>query len=198
MNESTTLSYTRTAVFLHWLIGLGILCMFALGWYMTGLPKEGPKLTTFDMFNLGIYSWQSAEPVSLRNLYFNLHKSIGITLLALIVLRIVWRLTHEPPSLLASLKVWEKKLANLGHRLLYVLMIAVPLSGLIMTLNGKYGVKWFGIPLLPASENKPVREVFLNMHEIVGIILLVVIVVHVLGALKHHFIDKDGSLQRML
>ena len=198
MDESTTLRYTRTAVFLHWLIGLGILCMFVLGWYMTDLPKEGPKATTFDLFNLGIYSWQSAEPITPRNLYFNLHKSIGITLLALIILRIIWRLRHEPPSLLASLKVWEKKLANLGHRLLYLLMIAVPLSGLIMAISGKYGVKWFGIPVVPAVENKAVRETFVDVHEIIGIILLIVIVVHVLGALKHHFIDKDDSLKRML
>lgn len=194
---NTATRYTRTAIVLHWLIALGIFAMFALGWYMTGLPKEAPKASSFDLFDLGIYTLQVAEPISPRTLYFNLHKSMGVTLLALIVLRILWRLTHEPPALLASLQVWERKLAKAGHHLLYLLMIAVPVSGLIMAIYSKYGVKWFGLPFIPGLGNDPMRKAYEQVHEILGIVLLVVVIVHVLGALKHKFIDKDETLKRM-
>lgn len=189
--------YTRTAIILHWLIALGIFAMFALGWYMTELPKDAPKASAFDLFNLGIYTLQLSEPISPRTLYFNLHKSIGVTLLALIALRVLWRLTHEPPALLASLQAWERKLAKAGHHLLYLLMIAVPVSGLIMASYSKYGVKWFGIPMIAGLGNEPMRKVFVEVHEIIGIVLLVVVVLHVLGALKHKLIDKDETLKRM-
>lgn len=189
--------YTRTAIILHWLIAVGIFAMFAIGWYMTGLPKEAPKASSFDLFDLGIYTLQVAEPISPRTLYFNLHKSIGVTLLALIALRVLWRLTHEPPALLSSLQVWERKLAKAGHHLLYLLMIAVPVSGLIMASYSKYGVKWFGMPLIPGLGNDPMRKVFVEVHEIIGIVLLAVVVLHILGALKHKFLDKDETLRRM-
>ncbi len=194
MNDS---KYTKTAIMLHWLIALGIVAMFGLGWYMSELPKEGPKAMTYDLFDLGIYTWQLSEEVSPRTFYFNLHKSIGVTLLALIVFRVYWRLTHQPPALLASMQAWEKKLATLGHKALYVLMLAVPVSGLIMATYSKYGVKWFGVPLIPGLDDKAMRENFVEVHEIAGIILLVIIIVHSLAALKHKFIDKDGTLKRM-
>ncbi len=194
MNDS---KYTKTAIMLHWLIALGIVAMFGLGWYMSELPKEGPKAMTYDLFDLGIYTWQLSEEVSPRTFYFNLHKSIGVTLLALIVFRVYWRLTHPPPALLASMQAWEKKLATLGHKALYVLMLAVPVSGLIMATYSKYGVKWFGVPLIPGLDDKAMRENFVEVHEIAGIILLVIIIVHSLAALKHKFIDKDGTLKRM-
>ena len=168
-------NYTKTAIVLHWLIALGIVVMFGLGWYMADLPKNTDE----------------------RAFFFNLHKSIGVTILALIGFRIYWRLTHRPPALLASMQAWEKKLAAFGHKALYVLMLAVPVSGLIMATYSKYGVKWFGIPLIPGLDNKAMRENFVEVHEIVGIILLVVIIVHLLGALKHKFIDKDETLKRM-
>jgi cytochrome b561 len=189
--------YTKTAIVLHWLITLGIIVMFALGWYMADLPKEGPKAIAYDLFDWGIYTWQLSEAASPRTFYFNLHKSIGVTLLALIVFRVYWRLTHQPPALLASLQAWEKKLAALGHKALYVLMLAVPVSGLIMATYSKYGVKWFGIPLILGLDDKAMRENFVEVHEIAGIILLAVIIVHLLGALKHKFIDKDETLKRM-
>ena len=94
--------YTKTAVVLHWLIGIAIIGMLALGWFMSELPKEAPKQTAYDLFNLGVYTWQLAEPASPRTFYFNLHKSIGITLLALILLRI----------LCASLKISRMPLSS--------------------------------------------------------------------------------------
>jgi cytochrome b561 len=167
--------YTKTAIILHWLIALGIIAMFVLGWYMEDLPKNTDG----------------------RAFFFNLHKSVGVTLFALIVFRIYWRLTHRPPALLASMRAWEKKLASFGHKALYVMMFAVPLSGLIMSRYSKYGVKWFGFPFVPGFDDKVMRENFLEVHQIAGIILLVIIAVHLLATIKHKFIDKDETLKRM-
>jgi len=196
MNNSSS-RYTKTAIVLHWLIAIFIFGMFALGWYMSDLPKEAPKQTTFDLFDLGIYTLQLGEGVSPRAFYFNLHKSLGITIFALILIRILWRITHKPPALLTTYKAMERKLASGAHHLLYLLMVAVPLTGLIMAIYSKYGVKWFGLDFISGLDNKPIREAFVEAHELIGIILLVVIAVHVAGALKHKFIDKDETLSRM-
>ena len=196
MNHPST-RYTKTAIVLHGLIALGIFAMFALGWYMSELPKEGPKQIAFDLFDLGIYTWQLAEAGSPRTFYFNLHKSIGVTLLALIAFRVLWRITHRPPAMLASYKAWERKLATGTHHLLYLLMVAVPASGLIMATYSKYGVKWFGINFIAGLDNKNMRELFQEVHEIVGFILFALIILHIVGALKHKFIDKDETMKRI-
>jgi cytochrome b561 len=189
--------YTKTAIILHWLIALGIFAMFALGWYMTDLPKEAPKQMAYDLFDWGIYTWQLGEEVSPRSFYFNLHKSIGITILALVIIRILWRITHRPPALLTSYKTWERKLSTAAHHTLYLLMFALPASGLIMAMSGKYGVKWFGLDFIAGSENKALRDFFEGAHEAVGILILVAIAIHIAGALKHKLIDKDTTMERM-
>ena len=196
MNQAST-RYTKTAVILHWLIALGIFAMFALGWYMSELPKEAPKQMAYDLFDWGVYTWQLSEEASPRTFYFNLHKSIGVTLLGLIIIRVLWRITHRPPALLSSYKTWERKLATGTHHLLYLLMIAMPLSGLIMAVSSKYGVKWFGMDFIGGLDNTPLREAFKEVHEVIGAIILLVLILHILGALKHKFIDKDDTMKRM-
>ena len=193
----TNNQYTKTAIVLHWLIAIGILAMFGLGWYMADLPKDAPKAMSFDLFDLGIYHWQLTEEVSPRTFYFNLHKSIGVTLLALVAFRILWRLTHRPPALLASLSAVEKKIATAGHHTLYLLMVLVPVSGVLMALYSKFGLKWFCLDLFAGLDNPAMRDTFKEAHEVLGIIMLVVIGVHVLGAIKHKLIDKDGTMDRM-
>lgn len=195
MNASNR--YTKTAVVLHWLIAIAIFGMFALGWYMSELPKEAPKQMAYDLFDLGIYTWQLSEEASPRTFYFNLHKSIGITLLALIGFRIFWRITHKPPALLSSYTAFERKLATAAHHLLYLLMVALPISGIIMAMSSKYGVKWFGLEFLPGLDNPDLRDAFKEVHEIIGVVILLVVIVHILGALKHKFIDRDTTMQRM-
>ena len=189
--------YTKTAVVLHWLIAIAIFSMFALGWWMSELPKEAPKQMAFDLFNWGIYTWQLAEESSPRTFYYNLHKSLGVTILALIAIRILWRITHKPPPILNSHKPWEKKLAKGSHHLLYLLMVALPVSGVIMSAYSKYGIKWFGLPFINGLDNKGMREFYAEIHEFLGIVILVIIALHVAGALKHKFIDKDETLKRM-
>jgi cytochrome b561 len=195
--KHTPRRYTKTAIILHWLIAIFIALMFVLGWYMAELPKEAPKQMAYDLFDLGVYTWQVAEEISPRTFYFNLHKSLGLTVLALIVLRILWRITHTPPAALSSYKAIEKKVATATHHSLYLLMLAVPVTGLTMAINSKYGVKWFGIDVIAGLDNKPVRDFFECTHEFVGIVLLVLIGIHLLGALKHKFIDKDNTMSRM-
>ena len=194
-NAST--KYTKTAIILHWLIGFGIIFMFFLGWYMGDLPKEAPKSSSYDLFDLGLYTWQLSEEVSPRTFYFNLHKSLGISILALIIFRVFWRLTHPAPSLIKTMKVWEKKLANATHHALYLIMVLVPLSGVAMAVYSKYGIKWFGIPLAEGLGDDAMRDIFKESHEIIGIILLLLLGLHILAVLKHTFVNKDGTLKRM-
>jgi len=191
--------YTKTAIVLHWLIAIAIFAMFGLGWFMADIPKDQPKAMSFDLFDLGVYTWNMATEMTPRTFYFNLHKSVGITILVLVAFRLFWRITHRPPALLDTLTTIEKKIATGGHHLLYLLMFALPITGLVMAINSKfeYGVKWFGITLMNGLDNKSIRESFVDVHEVVGITMLVVIGIHVLGALKHKFIDKDGTMSRM-
>lgn len=196
MNDSTQ-RYTKTAIILHWLVGFMILGMFLVGWYMTDLPKDAPKTATLDLFDLGLYAMQFAEPLTPRTFYFNLHKSFGITLLLLIAFRVYWRLSHAAPELLSTMQEWQKKATNIAHKGLYILMVAMPVSGVIMAAYSKYGVKWFGIKLIAGVDNTPMRELFQETHEVIGVILLTVIVIHVAAAIKHKVVDKDEVMKRM-
>ncbi len=189
--------YTNVAITLHWFIAIAILFMFVLGWFMTELPKESAKTTSFDIFNLGLMTWEVAKEESPRAFYFNLHKSIGLTTLMLIVLRMYWRFTHRPPAFLNSMKLWEKRLAKATHHSLYLLMFLIPLSGIIMSAGSKYGIKWFGIKVIPGFDDKAIRELFYEFHQIFGLLLLFLLIFHILGAIKHSIIDKDGTLRRM-
>ncbi len=196
MNHASA-RYTKTAIILHGLIALGIFAMFALGWYMDEIPKEAAKQSAYDLFDLGVYTWQLAEAVTPRTFYFNLHKSVGVTVLALVILRILWRITHLPPAMLTSYKPWERKLATGTHHALYLLMIAMPVAGVLMALYSKYGLMWFGIDLFSGLDNKDLRDVFKEIHETIGVILLIAIGLHIAGALKHKIIDKDDTMKRM-
>lgn len=189
--------YTKTAVILHWLIGLMILGMFALGWYMGDVPKELPKSSSLDLFNLGLYTLQFAEPLTPRTFYFNLHKSFGVTILALVFFRIYWRLTHVAPAMPASMQEWQAQAARIVHKVLYVLMLAMPVSGVAMSICSKYGIKWFGLKLISGLDNNPVREQLMEVHQVLGVILLVVVIMHVGAAFKHKLWDKDEVWKRM-
>jgi len=194
---SSTQRYTKVAVILHWLIALAIIGMFALGWYMGDLPKDAPKQTEFDLFGWGIYTWHMDEPGSVRNLYFNLHKSLGFTLLWLILFRVYWRITHTPPAMLSSYSAFERKLATATHHCLYLLMVGMPLTGVLMTLYSKFGLKWFGLEVFGGLDNASLRDFFKESHELFANILLALFILHVVGAIKHRFIDKDQTLSRM-
>jgi len=135
---------------------------------------------------------------------FQWHKSFGIVVLLLSVLRLVWRLTHKPPALPAGMKTWEIWAAKLAHIGFYVLMIGVPLLGWAMVSASPLPIEnklFFLIPLpdLPGvTASKDATERLKDFHELGAKLILVLFVLHVGAALKHHFVAKDGILARMI
>ncbi|MGA7781978.1 MAG: cytochrome b [Paraburkholderia sp.] len=171
-------SYTGTAIALHWLIALLIICGFALGWAMTDIP--------------------GFTPTKLR--YFSWHKWIGVTVFGLVVLRILWRATHGAPPLPRRMAAWQRVAAQLVHVLLYVLMVAIPVSGYLYSSAANVPVVYLGlVPLPRLIAPDPVLKVVLkNIHITLNYTLLVLFVLHVAAALKHQWMDRDGLLSRMI
>ncbi len=168
--------YTRTAVGLHWLLAGLILAALFMGWTMTAMPVSPDKLK--------VYNW---------------HKWLGVTVLALALLRLLWRLTHRTPALPASMPGWQRGAARAGHVLLYLLMIVMPVTGWIYSNLTGYPVVYLGkIPLPDLVErNRELAETWVKVHATLGVVLAVVIGGHVLAALHHQFIARDGTLMRM-
>ncbi|MBK1681610.1 cytochrome b [Rhodocyclus tenuis] len=169
--------YTRTAISLHWLIALGLAGAFALGVYMHDLPLSPSKLQ--------LYSW---------------HKWAGITLFLLILVRLAWRLTHPAPALPESMSPALRGLTHAEHGLLYLLMIAIPLSGWLMSSAKGLQTVWFGVLPLPdlVGKDAALGDLLKNVHQTLNFTLLFLVVGHAAAAFKHHFIDKDDILTRML
>ncbi len=173
---SASTHYTRTAIALHWLITGLIVCAFTLGWIMTEM---------------------AFSPTRLR--MFNWHKWVGITILTLAVLRALWRLTHPAPPLL-PMPAWQRTAAHVLHTGLYVLIFVLPLSGWAYSNATGYPVVYLGLLPLPdlVDKNKALANTLHELHEVFGWLLLAAVIAHVMAALKHHFIDHDATLRRML
>ena len=176
--------YHLVAIILHWVIALGILALIAMGLGMT---------------HLGL------APMAKFQLY-QLHKSIGITVLLAVLLRILWRLTHRPPPL-PAMPPLEKAAAEGTHWLLYILMLAIPLSGWALVSVSPfnlptvlYGVlPWPHLPVLPELANKAAVEAVVKLiHGKLAWALTAIIALHAGAALRHHFILRDGVLRRIL
>lgn len=169
--------YNRTAIFLHWLVGLGILGTLGLGLYMVDLPFSPAKLQ--------IYSW---------------HKWAGMTLLFLAVVRLAWRLSHPAPALPDTMGPLTRLAAHAGHWALYILMLAIPLSGWLMSSAQGFSVVWFGVLPLPdlVAKNLELGEWLNSIHLILNYTLIATLIGHIGAALHHHFIKKDTVMSRML
>lgn len=181
MDLTTTVSarYSRGAIALHWLIAVLIVLNIAAAWISEGMSKAD------------------------RATVMGNHKAIGITVLALTLLRIVWRLLHRPPPLLDSLMAWEAALSRVVHAGFYFLMLAIPLTGWAMSsaFSKGAGVSLFGlgtVPALPVGYDKPTAGLFAELHTVLAYGMIALIALHVAGALKHQVIDKDGTLRRMV
>lgn len=127
-----------------------------------------------------------------------LHKSFGLTLLFIGLFFIIWRFLNTKPKFPSDMARWETILATATHHSLYLLILLMPLSGALMSLLGGHGIKWFGIPLpnyLPL--NKPLSGIIYQAHVYLSYLVIALVVLHVTGALKHYFIDKNNVLQRM-
>ena len=167
-------SVTRT---LHWLMAVLILAMFVLGWTAVNYPMSPTKLDLF--------IW---------------HKSIGLTLFALVVIRILWRLANETPSPPSGISTGEHKLARMGHMSLYLLMVLMPVSGYVVNSTANFPFRYFGglrVPNLIPTD-KAWQNVAENIHLATSWILALVVLLHVLAALRHHFIRKNDVLSNML
>ena len=169
--------YTRTAIALHWIIALLIFTTFPLGVYMHDLPLSPDKLR--------LYSW---------------HKWIGVTIFLLALVRISWRSSHLPPALPAAMQSWEKFAAQTVHYLLYMLILAIPVSGWLMSSAKGVQTVYLGILPLPdlVSKDKELGDSLKAVHESFNLLLLGLLLAHIGGALKHHFIEHDDILARML
>ncbi len=171
--------YSRGAIAFHWIIVILIILNFIGAW-------EAEDLTGADK----AYAMAG-------------HKAFGITILVLTVGRILWRIFRKPPPMLETLKAWEVALARVTHSLFYFLTLAVPLAGWGLhsaAMKGK-PVAIFGlgdVPALPVGTDKPTIGLFHDLHETFATLLLVLLVLHIAAALKHQFLDRDGTLRRMV
>jgi cytochrome b561 len=179
--------YTRTAIALHWLIALGVVANVALAWTWPHLADE------------------SVRPA------IDTHKSIGVTVLGLATMRLLWRYSHRPPPLPTGYALWEVRASKLTHALLYVLILAMPLTGWIMDSAWKdaatHPMAWFGlfqwprigfIMNLDPAVREPMHGIFGAAHIWLSRLLYALFALHVAGALKHQLIDGERELQRML
>ena len=175
--RNTDTAWGLVAQFLHWLVVAAILLQF-------------------------VWAWRIDETDSVRQEFalVNQHKSIGMTVLALAVLRLLWRLGSRKPSPPAAIAGWERFAAAVSHWTLYALIFAIPLSGWAYTSAAGYGAEFFGLvdipDFVPAGEELEAR--FRDVHELLVRLLLAVTALHAGAALRHHFLLRDDVLKRMV
>lgn len=175
--SATPVRYTATAITLHWLTAVLIAGSVCVGFYMVDLTLSPQKLK--------LYSW---------------HKWVGITIFLLAAARLIWRARHPAPPMPPASPGWQRFAAAVSHWLLYVLLICIPISGWLM--SSAFGVKvvYLGIVPLPdlVEKNKALAELLKELHETLVFVLLALVAVHMVAAIKHHFVDRDEVLHRML
>lgn len=170
-------SYTPTAIGLHWIAAGLILGNLALGLYMVDLPLSPAKLK--------FYSW---------------HKWTGVTVFLLSAARLLWRLSHPAPALPASMPAWQRNAASASHHALYALFFAAPLTGWLFSSAAGFQTVWFGVVPLPdlLSKDEGLAEILKLAHRAANYTLAFLVVIHSAAAIKHHVVDGDEVLARML
>jgi cytochrome b561 len=175
--RNTTRSWGAVSKALHWLIVILIIMQWVIMQRAEALPMGSDKIFAIVM-----------------------HKSFGMTVFALAIIRLVWRWANPVPTLDGMAKNWERMLAGLSHLLLYALIFAMPLTGWLMSSARNFPVSWFGLFTFPdlVAPDKALYERMVSLHHALFTALLVVATLHVVGALKHQLIDKNEVLRRML
>lgn len=176
--RNTSNTYGSIAIALHWLVALTVIGLAILGLWMTDLTYYSPYYRSAPFW----------------------HKSIGISLAVVLLLRLFWRWANPTPAHLPGHKTWEIRLASLVHGLLYLLLIVIMLSGYLISTATGQGIDvfgWFSVPALVSGLPQQADRAGL-VHYWLAVTLLVLAAIHALGALKHHFIDRDNTLRRML
>ena len=167
--------YDAVARTLHWVIALAIVVQIVLG--------------------LGHDAWKDAFPA------MPIHKAIGMTILLLAIVRLGWRLVHTPPALPATMPRWQVSLAHGLHWIFYFMIIALPLTGWIISSAGEYPLSWFSLfdmPKLPVMKGSPLAEAAHEGHEVMGLLLIPLLLLHIGAALYHHYGVRDDVMRRML
>ncbi|MEO0424300.1 MAG: cytochrome b [Pseudomonadota bacterium] len=169
--------YSQMAIALHWIVAALILALMVVGYYFNTLPEGHDSRGA-------VISW---------------HKSIGLTAVVLIVLRLIWRLTHQPPKLPDMMPAWQRTAAKANAVFLYLLMLLQPLLGYLSTSYSGYSTRWFGIALPKWAEKSPeLNQLFSDAHHLGAKLLILALVLHVGGAALHALVRRDGVINRML
>ena|SRR2546425_3135880 len=178
--ENTGHRYGAVAVLFHWLMAILIIALAGLGLYMVALPDVG-----FDTKKITLILY---------------HKEFGLLVLVLVVVRLAWRLTNIIPQLVAHLPDWQKIAARFVHLSFYALMFALPITGWLMSSAAGIPVSLFGLFTLPdfLPHDEYLFQRLIEIHKWLGYGLIVLILVHVGAALRHHFVFRDDTLRRML
>ncbi|KGP63858.1 cytochrome B561 [Legionella norrlandica] len=177
MTSKVASEYSMLSKLFHWIIAFAVIGMLAAGFFLDDIPKP------------------------FQGTAYMLHKSIGITILFLMILRFIWINIKGKPALPDSVRSWERALSGFVQYGFYILLLLMPLSGWIMSVAADRTPSYFGLfqaPLPWIEPNKSLAEFMVESHETIAWILIAFITLHVLGALKHHFIDKNNVLKRML
>ena len=169
--------YDRVAAALHWLVGVALLAQVAFGFLLDDIAPRGTPS---------------------RAAVINLHKSFGIVLGLSIVLRVAWRLAHRPPRWPPAMPAWQRQAARVGHGALYACMIVLPVSGYVASNFSRHGVKFFGRPVAPWGPDLPnVYDALNGLHVATAWLFAALIAGHVLAALQHAWVDRDGIFRRI-
>lgn len=182
MNVDTRTKLSTTTILLHWLVAIMVLSMLTVGVYMTNQEVYA------------LYPW---------------HKSFGQLIFLIVLVQVIRRLKNGWPQAVSQYSAAERMLARSVHYLLLVGVLLMPVFGFLMSVFGGNGVAFFGLPLVARNPdptnlskviplNGPLAEVMSSAHGILGFLLMLAILLHIAGALKHHVLDKDGTLRRML
>lgn len=173
--KNSNTHYGKVAIIIHWIMALLLICLLILGLYMVRLPIGLEKLK--------MYGW---------------HKEYGILALMFVIVRVTWRLTNKTPSL--NIPLLEKIAARTVHWLFYVFMFALPITGLLVTSAAGLPASFFGLFVLPnlVSPDQQSLALYQEIHTWLGYGLIATFCLHTAAALKHHFINKDDILKRML
>jgi len=170
--------YGRVAIALHWIIALLVLCQIGLGWWIVDLPKSPPGL---------------------RAGWFNLHKSIGLTIGLLMLFRLGWRIGHSPPPLPESTPRWQVRAARISHFLFYAALIVQPVVGYLGSSFTRYPIKYFGVTLPHWGWDAPaLKDLCSAVHLGLACLITALVAIHIAAALKHLLVNRDGVFQRML